>query len=349
MQKISPLLTKVCLLTLSSALLFLTTRLYALEQKASDSFNSRASTFQIQKGAGKKVFPVLYDSLDDRASPLIKSLKNWFSQKEPSLSPLYLDLRQLTDAQIEQSLASPPHCAVTIGLSSTRRALAARTRSKIFSLLVSKEQLDGLARTYQQLGLFVSGIYEEQSFIRQLYLAQILGTIPVKAIILLDQKNRFYLPELLEIATNESVSLKYKILRRPESPNDFIDALADKNDYFLIQNQTSFSGDAKMANLVLSAYRNKVRLIGNRASDTIAGALASVYTPANVLAQQAVTEVGELCEQKKLAPPHYARRFAVNFNSKIADNLGLPRIKTESLTQHLNLMDKDKQQGLNNE
>jgi len=349
MQLKSTLLPKVCLLALSSALLCLSTSLYAVEQKATNSFNSRASGFQIQKGADKKVFPVLYDSFDDRASPLIKTLNNWFSQKEPSLSPLFRDLRQMTDAQIEQTLSSPPHCAVTIGLTSTRRALAARTRSKLYSLLVSKEELDGLARTYQQLSLYISGIYEEQSFIRQLYLAQALGTTPVKAIILLDQKNRFYLPELLDIAAKESVSLKYKILRRPESPNDFIDTLAEKNDYLLLQNQSSQSSDAKMANLVLSAYRNNVRLIGSRTSDTAAGALASVYTPTNALAQQAVAEISELCEQKKFRPPHYAKRYAVNLNRKIADNLGLSRLRAESLTQHLNLMDRNKQQGLSNE
>lgn len=296
----------------------------------------------------KKIL-VFYQETDERASVLLKYLETQLTLRMPRFEYQLLDIQQLSQKEIEKYMLSTVTCAISIGKLATQKVLAVRSSVKVFSLYVSRVHLDKFNRVYRKLGVFVSGIYEEQPFERQIYLSKALDPEIEQVGILVNQLDKFYLTDYQRMAKDNKISLNYKILKTSDIPERNIKDVAGKNQVLLISNNEQLFMESKLVGTVLSAYYQQVKLIGNRVSDSKMGALASIYTPPSYLAIEVVNNLIAICKNNETPSPRYSKYFSVAVNNRIADNLNLPNYDTDEITKKISQMEKGNNKGHNHE
>ena len=272
--------------------------------------------------------PVFYQFKGKDSQMLLEALSSEVIEALPTYQFELFDISRTASTTIEQHIKNSRHCAITIGLAATQQVAAMRSTDKLFSLSLSRLQLDKLHQVYSRLGIFISGIYQEQSFDRQLYLSKALSPELDKVSILLDQSDKFYLPEYQRIANNFDIELDYRILHSADTPQNYLPVITAKNGYLLISNNQRLYMKAKLAGLVVSSFHQQVNLIGGQINDVKAGAIAGVYTPPYSLAVEAARAIKKLCHQDVNYMPSYATDFNVIINTQLLAN----RTKTHNQT-----------------
>ncbi len=156
---------------------------------------------------------------------------------------------------------------------------------------------------------------------------------------LLDQTDKYYLPEYLKLAEKHNLKLKYRILKPSDSAEKYLQEMADENTYFLVTHNRQLANESRLASLVMSAYYQNIKLIGNRYQNLKTGTLASIYTSAAALASEAGKSFKQLCESDELPAPRFAKNFNVAINKQIAENTKMNRLSGSILTQQITDME----------
>jgi ABC-type uncharacterized transport system substrate-binding protein len=254
---------------------------------------------------------------------------------------------EISQADIAKLLSGSKSCAITIGKPSLEKVLSIRDKTPIFSTLVTKNNLDHLINNYTRLGSQVSGIYQEQSFIRQLYLAQALNPKIENIIMLLGRNTRYALPHYQAISKQHSLQLLFKILNRHASPQQYLSKLKQTNAFLFIVNDFEHYSEKALQSLLLASYRQKTPLIGGKKSDSTVAAVASVYTPLVDLADEVVLNISQFCMDDVLAKAKFSEHYNVAINQQIAKYLNLEHLNEKDLKNSINLSEKTKTIGLN--
>jgi hypothetical protein len=283
---------------------------------------------------------IFYQSQDQQQVELTKYLQDQLTQQLPNVQFESVDINRLTKKELKTYINHSPLCSVTIGESATKKILSLRSKVKTFALNVSHNQLNKLYRTYKRLGVDITGIYQEQTFIRQMLLAKTLQPNLKKISLLVGQVDKYYLPNLVKIAKQNDITLKFKILQPSDTAESFLNNVANQNEFFIVVNNKQLYSKAKLAGLVLTATRQGIRLIGNLIESTKIGVLASVYTPMTSLAIEASNDITDYCESNLEVKPHYAKDFNISVNHKIAEILKLKNIENERLKQAIINLEK---------
>lgn len=279
---------------------------------------------------------VFHQDIDVDHNPLVQALKQQLPLKLNNFNFQFVDLTNYTQKQIESILLQANNCALTIGSSATQKVLSVRKPINLFSISISRNLLDKLHSVYARLGIFVSGIYQEQPLKRQVYLAKAMQPELKSVGILLEQADKFYLPEYQQIAVENNLQLKYRILSTSDSPEKYLTQVADESSYLFITNNPQLFAKSKLAALVLSAYYHQIKLVGSQYDDAKIGALASVYTSPTALAIETSSELKQLCLSGEKNPPRYANSFSVVINQQIAENFGVNQLKANGLSRSIN-------------
>ena len=271
--------------------------------------------------------------------PLIRALKSQFAPERIKIisthdSPL---------AQLDGQLSGANKCILSIDSQSLDRVLATRTQTPIFSTHTPQIDLDDQIRKYRQFGVTLSGIYQEQSFARQLMLAKAIDSKLDTTVIILGRKTRYSLDNYKVITRNHAMDLSYIILKRNGSPHNFLSNLSNHSKFLVtINDQHHYSNDNLQA-LLITSYKTKIPIIGNKAEDSLNAAIASVYTPLELLALETTNELPDYCNNSRskqakvnhLFQPHYSKAFYVSINEQIANHLNYPNLAEELLFQQL--------------
>jgi ABC-type uncharacterized transport system substrate-binding protein len=266
---------------------------------------------------------------------LIEYLQLQLSKDLPNIELTLVDIKQLTKSEIKTYLDTSPLCSVSIGEDTTKKVLSLRSSVKAYAINVSHNQLSKLTRTYKRLNVIVSGIYQEQSFKRQVLLAKALQPGLEKISTLVGQVDKFYLPDFMKVAKESELPLNFKILQRADTAEHFITTIANKNDFVLILNNQQLYTKPKLASLILTATRHQIRLIGNGINSAKIGMLASIYTPTTSLARESSNDIKRFCQMGLEMKPHFAKDFSVSINHKISETLNLKIESNEALKQKI--------------
>jgi hypothetical protein len=285
---------------------------------------------------------IFFQDIGDDQAKFRLLLEKQLKLKMPGHAFRFVDLssKEKRDLAVEFQLAS--HCVMAIGPDATQKMLTLRKPGIYYSLQTSRLLLDKLHRIYKPLNVEVSGIYQEQPLARQIYLAKALSPDLTSIRVLLDQKDKYYLNEYQDLARSQGLSLDYQILRAADSPEKYLGPTETESDYLLLTNNNQLYMKSKLAALVLTAYYQRIRLIGSRLEDVQTGTLASIYTPLTTLAIEASNDFKDMCQSRQIAPPRYAKSFSVAINRQIAENLGLTNIDANQLSKQITSMDNSR-------
>lgn len=296
------------------------------------SFNLNAETNTIDK---RNQIVIFYQEKVSSHKKIIPYLNKELKIKMPKQHFRFIDITNLTKKEIDATLERTNSCAMGLGSLTIKKMLSVRKPIHYFSLLVPRHRLDRLNRIYAKLGIKLTGIYDEQPFARQLYLSKAINPKLTSVAILLDQSDKYYLPEYQSIANNNHIKLNYRILKPSDSPEKYLEEIATKNTYLVITNNKQLASKSKLAALVLSAFYQHIKLIGNRYENVKIGTLASIYTPAAMLASEASEQFKNLCLTNKVSTPRYASHFSVAINQQIAENMNMETLNSSTLTRQI--------------
>ncbi|TQV80296.1 hypothetical protein [Aliikangiella coralliicola] len=318
---------------------------------------------------------IFHDNMSEVQNQFSQSLQAQLLLKMPDYNYELIDTSSKSRKKIEAHLTQPASCAVTIGAVATQKVLSVRHPVYIFSLYVPRYKLDNLYRIYQKLGIPLSGIYEEQPFTRQMFLAKALNPELNQVNILLGQADKFYLREFQKLASENQLSLNYQILKPADTPEKFLNNVTKPTDFLLILNNAQLFQNSKLTGVVLAAYYQKVNLIGNRIEHAKIGTLASIYTSPNTLAIETTGELKKICEAKinqnnkpegktksnsgknnrdknqsdSQTKPRFANSFSVIINDQIAQNMQLGNLSSNELSKQVTRMENEQNRRHGNE
>lgn len=288
---------------------------------------------------GQDEILVFYQNDSTEIEKFRRALVPQLNLKMPNRKVRYIDLTDMTKRALERSLINSSNCAMGIGPAAIQKLLTTRKPLNYFAVQVSRNLLDKLNRVYERLGIHVSGIYEEQPFHRQIYLSKAINQNLTDIGILLNQKDKYYLPEYQWLTGQHSLNLNYRILHSSGAPEKYLSDIARNDAYLLITNNSQLYMRSKLAALVLSSFHQQVKLIGNRYQDAKIGTLASIYTSPTTLAIEASSEFKALCENKQKKLPRFANSFSVYVNQHIADNLKIKNLTENELSTKITQME----------
>ncbi|MET1254172.1 hypothetical protein [Aliikangiella maris] len=291
-----------------------------------------------------KIIPVFYQQPNDHTQTFIQALKIQLDQKLATPALKFIDITQSNTRQIEEWLNKSQHCAMTIGEIATRKVLSIRKPLNYFSLLTSRSELDKLNRIYARLGIKVSGIYHEQPFERQIFLSKALNANLRSVAIMVDQTDKFRLPDYQNTAKKYGLDVQFQILERHDPPEKFLDRITRKGSFLLISNNRHLYTESQLVSLVLAAYYRGVNLIGSRFEDAKIGTLASIFTAPTSLSIEVGNAFKPICESPELPlpEPRYANSFSIVVNKQIAENMKIENIDINQLSQKVNQLEANK-------
>ncbi|MCW9018453.1 MAG: hypothetical protein OQJ89_15880, partial [Kangiellaceae bacterium] len=278
---------------------------------------------------------VFYQRNNSQDEKLADVMLTQLQQKLPALQAELAETSNMSRNQLEQFLGSEHGCSITVGSIATQKVLSARSKKSIFAIKVPRHKLDQLKRIYQRLGIFVTGLYEEQPFARQVLLAESLSSDLEVISILLGQSDKYYLADYQRIAQQYEMELAFQLLRPTDPPEKYLKNVAESGGWLALTNNDELFQSSKLAGLVLAAYYQKVNLLGNKLEDSKSGALASIYTSINSLANEAIPDIRALCVTNTRRPPRYAKNFSVEINQHIADNTNVRNLDAGKITKQI--------------
>lgn len=286
---------------------------------------------------------IFYQRNSAQDEKLAGVLLSELQQKVVELQVTLAETSNRSRNQLEQFLGSEAGCSITIGSIATQKILSARSQKSIFAVKVPRHKLDQLNRIYQRLGSFVTGLYEEQPFERQILLAKSLSSDLKEISVLLGQSDKYYLTDYQQIAERHELKLAFQLLRPTDPPEKYLKNVAKSGGWLALTNNGELFQSSKLAGLVLAAYYQKVNLLGNKLEDSKSGALASIYTSINSLANEVIPDIRALCVANTQRPPRYAKNFSVEINQHIADNTNVRNLDAGKITKQIREIESQNQ------
>jgi len=292
---------------------------------------------------------VFYDSSDVASSELLKHLVSELEQKVNSYQILPLNLHKSPLNELSSlTESSPDNCIITIGYDALKKIASTRNNIPIFSTQVPKHALDKTIQNYQRLGSKIGGIYQEQSFNRQLLLAKALDHEIKGALLLLNRQTRYQLEEYKNIALANSFKLKFNLLSaQASSPAYFLKDSAT-SDVLILINELVHHKIQDLQSFLITSYNKQVPIIGNKKTDSIHAAIASIYTPLDALTKEVSKQISGFCQTNESRVAQFSEGFQVEINQQIADHLNYKNINKQKLLMDIHLLEKQQQEMLNN-
>ncbi|WP_196137862.1 ABC transporter substrate binding protein [Aliikangiella sp. G2MR2-5] len=301
------------------------------------AFSAEESHAADQQPATNRLLLVLHQELSDEQIRFLENFKQQSSDRLSELKIETVDIRRFSPYLLESLLDTDISCVMTIGTNTLSRTMKARAEVPVFATYAPAHLLEKYHRVYANLSLYISGIYEEQTFQRQLTLAQVTKPGLKKVLRLFNKSDMYYLPEFRKQAKSMGLSLDFKLLSAHDPTEQFITNLQDPDEHqvLLLSNNNALFGEKHIAGVVLKAHKQNMIMIGNQLKSVEQGAFAAIYTPTVTLAIEAASELKSICLEEKRPEPHFATGFDVKVNKHIANMLGLTNIDANTLKNRL--------------
>ncbi len=276
----------------------------------------------------------------EAAISFLDSLKDALSEKISDRKIEIINTNKRTIAELKTKVNANQNCLVTIGKESTEKLLATRIDSPIYTTLVAKTTLDSLSKVYSRLGIEISGIYLEQSFKRQLLLGKAINNQFNNAAVLLGRNTRYSLKAFQKDVDQLSLTLFYNILKHHESPQQYFSRLKLKDGFLILLNDSEFVTNQNIQSLLLTSYQKQIPMIGSKKSDTVYGALVSIYTPEHLLAKEVAEDIQQICNKSPIPKPKFSKHYAISINHQIAEHLHFNSLEENSVLERVHELDE---------
>ncbi len=188
------------------------------------------------------------------------------------------------------------------------------------NVLVSKDGYDQLPHMADQRKKPRSAVFLDQPMERQvaLLLAALPDTRNVGVLYSIPQPE---LQNLLRLLTAQNIHLHEQKIDESQSLNDALDSVLDTSDVLFVLPDVGVYNAGTIRNILLTAYRKQVPLIGISQAYVKAGALYAVFSTPEQVADQAAGLIQQYAESGKLPLAQYPLDFEVSVNMQVARSL----------------------------
>lgn len=246
-----------------------------------------------------------------------------------------LRVQYLTGNFANWKLAEPTSLVVTIGVDA---AIAAIQRTEpgttILCVLIPRiafEALSGGKKDNRK----ISAIYLDTPPHRQLELIRLLLPQARNVATVLGNVSIMDKETLHAAARDRGLTLKSDFAQRDSELYPTLKTVLANADVFLAIPDPMVINASTAQNVLITAFRSQIPVIGFSANYVRAGALASVYSSP----QQIGVEAGQLIKIQQrtnnLPGPKYPRYFLVGVNTSLMRTMGLPAADEQALEQRL--------------
>ena len=275
--------------------------------------------------------------IDSTFAGLPKSLSSRVEVKRAS---------DFTRSVLNGSLKTLPELIVVIGTNATLEVTSLALETPVISVAIPKSSYEEIKIRYQQdttikrRGDF-SAIFLDQPVKRKLNLVKALLPEAKRVGVVLGPGTTKLENEIRSSSKGYDFELEVGRVQSEDNLIDTLDTVLDKSDVMLGFVDPVVFSRKSARNVLLTAYRWRVPLIGISPAYVKNGALASVHsTPEQIGKQLSEVLVQYLTEDKKEVPQaDYTKYFSVSVNYQVAEALGIFAQPEDKLTQTLQRME----------
>lgn len=255
----------------------------------------------------------------DKAAPAYTEIANQLTDKLKKYGDI--KIHRLNDKSLTNYASN---LTITLGYDSTKKVIDLKDKDPILSVLSSKRDYKKLQMEASKNNVAFTALLIDQPLLRQIRLAKKL--IPHLQQIGILYSNVSDISELQRFPTVIGASLNLQKVDDNASALKLGRELLYKVDAIIASSDNQIYNKHNLHGILLSAYRNRVPIIGYSRQMVAAGALLTAYTPVELLVPQLVNMV-ELAlstsnRHNKLSY-HYPKQFRVAVNYDIARALGI--------------------------
>lgn len=125
-----------------------------------------------------------------------------------------------------------------------------------------------------------------------------------------------------QYAAEQSIEVRFQSIDKARIARQ-VSELAASTDVLLAQPDTDIYNRETIRFILLAAYRQNKVLIGPSPAFVNAGALATLYAPSNVVAEEVAQKIRHFIKNNKLPPSSRVKNLSVSLNAQVAKSLGL--------------------------
>lgn len=246
-----------------------------------------------------------------------------------------LRVQYLTGNVSTWKLAEPTSLVVTIGVDAANAAIQ-RTEpgTTILCVLIPRMAFETLS-SGKKNNRKISAIYLDTPAHRQLELIRLLLPQARNLATVLGNVSGRDKETLHAAARDRGLTLQAEFAQRDSELYPTLKSVLANADVFLAIPDPVVINASTAQNVLITAFRSQVPVIGFSANYVRAGALASVYSSP----QQIGSEAGQLIKthqrNNNLPTPKYPRYFSVGVNTSLMRTMGLPVADEQALEQRL--------------
>ena len=139
-----------------------------------------------------------------------------------------------------------------------------------------------------------------------------------------------------QYAAEQSIEIRFQTVDKARIARQ-VSELAATTDVLLAQPDTDIYNRETIRFILLAAYRQNKVLIGPSPAFVNAGALATLYAPSSLVAEEVAQKIRYFLKNNKLPPASRIKSLNVSLNPQVAKSLGLSVPTTTELERLLHL------------
>lgn len=217
---------------------------------------------------------------------------------------------------------------VTVGLNATQFISGVNPRPPVLAILIPAQAVKALLPSIASpvaSRQWISAIVLDQPVERQLRLIKVLFNGTKSVGILLSSSNELNPSEIGKLSKRFGLDLYTEMVNQGENIFRELGYVLDKADVFLANPDPFIFNRQTAGNILQSAYRHRVPVIGFAQSHVKAGALSAVFSSPKQIGRQAGEFVLEYFKNDKMKIPaiQSPKYFSVGINRQVERSLGL--------------------------
>lgn len=213
--------------------------------------------------------------------------------------------------------------------------VAAKSVTPVLAVMLPKRSYDeSLLKLHKNKN--ISAVYLDQPWERQVDLIRFVLPGANKVGVLYGAAMNFDATGLSNVLAHHGLDFIPQLLKTPDSLFVNLDTLLDSSDVLLAVPDSEIYSSNNIRNILLTAYRHGVPLIGLSQAYVNAGALAAVFSTPEQIAAQASTMALAYAQTHQLPEAQYPSLFTVAVNPEVARTLSVPIQSAEMVKLQMN-------------
>ena len=292
-------------------------------------------------GAERAEVALVIDKTHPVYSELIDSVRHYLGQDTgtgPDIS--IITLSTTPAAKLFGDSKKLPDLIVTVGTAATQKVSELGLSAPVLSVLIPRVSFEQIKQQAAGNGARpgdFSAIYLDQPLGRRLDLIRLVLPRARRVGVLLGPHTGKQEPDLMAAAEARKFQVHIRSITEADNLVAALEPVLKTSDVMLGVVDPLVFSPGNIQNILLTAYRYRVPLIGVSPAYVKAGALAAVYSTPAQIGRQLAEMLGPLTSRPviKLPAPLYPKYFSVAANYRVAQSLDIDLDDEESLEHKL--------------